>query len=100
MATAAFPLVLVVLSATSGISAGFEVTAPSPVVGALGEEVSIVCKADDMNYPDSCSFTRYVLGVEVWLDYTCADVKYRMTGQDGKNLPLTWDVPSCCLGSR
>ena len=57
MASAAFPLVLVLLSATSGISAGLEVTAPSPVLGALGEEVSIVCKADDI--PDECSFTRY-----------------------------------------
>ena len=57
MATAAFPLVLVVLSASFGISAGLDVTALSPVLGALGEEVSIVCKADDI--PDSCSFTRY-----------------------------------------
>ena len=57
MATAALPLVLAVLSATLGISAGLEVTASSPVLGALGEEVSIVCKADDI--PDSCTFTRY-----------------------------------------
>ena len=28
--------------------------------------------------------------------------RYRVTGQNGKNLPLTliWDVPPSCLGSR
>ena len=59
MAASALPfLALVVLSAALRISAaaGMEVTAPSPVFGALGDEVSIVCKADDI--PDSCSFTR------------------------------------------
>ena len=57
MAAAALPLALAVLSAVLRVSAGFEVSASSPVVlGALGDEVSIVCKADDI--PDSCSFTR------------------------------------------
>ena len=56
MAAASFPLALAVLSAALGASVGLEVTASSPVFGALGDEVTIVCKADDI--PDSCSFTR------------------------------------------
>ena len=56
MAAAALPLALAVLSAVLRASAGLEVSASSPVLGALGDEVSIVCKADDI--PDSCSFTR------------------------------------------
>ena len=56
MAVSGLPLAAFVLCVAMGISAGLEVTAVSPVMGALGEEVSIVCKADDI--PDACSFTR------------------------------------------